>query len=99
MKSVTSELTDETDGDDEEEDDEDEDKEMQVSQGKTAKGAVARLGYEESLARAPFKQPACQSAPREQPAKPPPKGKTPVAKSMGAKTQTVLKKKYFDYLL
>ena len=64
-----------------------------MSQGKTAKKAAARPEAEESRARLPFKQPARQSASRDQPAKPPPKGKTSVAKSMGAKMQSAPKKK------
>ena len=85
-KSGTGEDTDESDGDEEE---------PQVSRGRTAKEAAVRPGSEESRARAPFKQPARQSQPRDQPATPPPKGKTSVAKSMGAKMQTVPKKKYY----
>ena len=92
-KSVTGEHTDESDGDEEEESEEEEEEEPQVTQGKTAKKAVARPGSEESRARLGFKQPAHQSAPRDQPAKPPPKGKTSVAKSMGAKMQAAPKKK------
>ena len=84
-KSGTGEHTDESDGDEEEEGEEEEEEEPQVSQGKTAKKAAVRPGSEESRARLPFKQPARQSQPRDQPAKPPPKGKTSVAKSMGAR--------------
>ena len=94
-KLVTGEPTDESDGDEEEEDEEEDDEEPQVSQGKTAKNPAVSPGSEESRARAPFKQPAGQSAPREQLAKPPPKGKTSIAKCMGAKMQAALKKKYF----
>ena len=48
---------------------------------------------EETGARAPFKQPARQSQPTSEPAKPPPKGKTSVAKALGSKMQDVQKKK------
>ena len=89
----TSEHTDESDGDEEEESEKEEEEEPQVSQGKTAKKAAAKPRPKETGARAPFKQPARQSQPRDQPTKPPPKGKTSVAKSMGAKMQTVPKKK------
>ena len=92
-KSGTGEHSYESDGDEEEESEDEKEEEPQVSQGKTAKKAAARPGSEESRARLPFKQPACLSAPREQPAKPPPKGKTSVAKSMGAKMQAAPKKK------
>ena len=44
-------------------------------------------------ARGPFKQQARQSQPRSEPAKPPPKGKTSVAKALGSKMQTVPNKK------
>ena len=92
-KSGTGEHTDESDGDEEEECEEGEEGEPQVSQGKTAKKAAVRPGSEESRARPPFKQPARQSHPRDQPAKPPPKGKTSVAKSLGAKLQAAPKRK------
>ena len=92
-KLVAGEHTNESDGDEEEESEEDELEEQQVSQGKTPKKPAVRPGSEESRARLSFKQPACQAAQREQPAKPPPKGKTSVAKSMGAKMQVVLKQK------
>ena len=92
-KSCTGEDTDESDGDEEEESEEEQEEKPQVSQGKAAKKAAAKPRSEETGARARFKQPACQSQPRDQPAKPPPKGKTSVAKSMGAKMQTVPKKK------
>ena len=93
VKSVTGEESDESDGDQEEESEEDEEKESQVSQRKAAKKAAGKPRTEEAGARAPFKQPACQSQPRDQPAKPPPKGKTSVAKAMGSKMQVVPKKK------
>ena len=68
---------------------------MEPSPTKKAKKATERSGREEvgGTITAPFKQPARQSAPREQPAKPAPKGKTSVAKSQGAKLATALKKK------
>ena len=87
-KSGTGEHTDESDGDEEEKREEEEEEEPQVSQDKTAKEAAVRPGSQESRARLPFKQPARQSQPRDQPAKPPPKGKTSVAKSIGAKLLT-----------
>ena len=92
-KSVTGEESDEGDGDEEEESEEEEGEEPQVSQGKAAKKAAAKPRPEETGARAPFKQPARQSQPRDQPAKRPPKGKTSVAKAMGSKMQVVPKKK------
>ena len=92
-KSGTGEDTNKSDGDDEEESEKEEEEEPQVSQGKAAKKAAAKPRSEETGARAPFKQPARQSEPRDKPTKPPPKGKTSVAKSMGAKMQTVPKKK------
>ena len=92
-KSVTGEESDESDGDEEEESEEEEEEEPQVSQGKAAKKAASKPRPEETGAKAPFKQPAGQSQPRDQPAKPPPKGKTSVAKSMGSKMQVVPKKK------
>ena len=91
----TGEHTDESNGDEEDESDKGEEEEPQASQGKTAKKAAVRPGSEESRARAPFKQPARQSQPRDQPAKPPPRGNTSVAKSMSAKLQAAPKKKYF----
>ena len=94
-KSGTGEESDESDGDEEEESEEEEEEEPQVSQGKTAKKAAAKPRPEETGARAPFKQPARQSQPRGEPAKPPPKGKTSVAKAMGSKMQVVPKKKQF----
>ena len=90
---VAGEHTDESDGDEEEVSEEDDRDERQVLQGKTAKKPAVRPGSEESRGRLPFKQPTRQSAPREQPAKPPPKGKTSVANYMGAKMQAVPKKK------
>ena len=72
---------------------EEEEEEAQVSEGKAAKKVAAKPRSEETRARAPFKQPACQSQPRGEPAKPPPKGKTSVAKALGSKMQTVPKKK------
>ena len=94
-KSVTGEESDESDGDEEEESEEEEEEEPQVSQGKAAKKAAAKPRPEETGARAPFKQPARQSQPRDQPAKPPPKGKTSVVKAMASKMQVVPKKKEF----
>ena len=92
-KSVTGEKSDESDGDEEEESEEEEEEEPQVSQGKAANKGAAKPRPEETGARAPFKQPACQFQPRDQPAKPPPKGRTSVAKAMGSKMQVVPKKK------
>ena len=92
-KSVTAAESDESDGDEEEESEEEEEEEAQVSQGKAAKKVAAKPRSEETGARAPFKQPARQSQPRSEPAKPPPKGKTSVAKALGSKMQTVPKKK------
>ena len=92
-KSVTGAESDESDGDEEEESEEEEEEEAQVSQGKTAKKVAAKPRSEETGARAPFKQLARQSQPRSEPAKPPPKGKTTVAKALGSKMQTVPKKK------
>ena len=94
-KSGTGEESDESDGDEEEESEEEKEEEPQVSQGKAAKKPAAKLRPEETGARAPFKQPARQSQPRGEPAKPPPKGKTTVAKAMGSKMQIVQKKKQF----
>ena len=90
-KSGTGEESDESDGDAQEEMEEIEEEELQISQGKAAKKAVAKLRPEETGARAAFKQPARQSKPRGQPAKPPPKGKMSVAKDMGSNMQLVLK--------
>ena len=70
-KSGTGEHTDESNGDEEEENGEEEEEEPQFAQGKTAKKAAVRPGSEKNPARLPFKQPACQSQPRDQPAKPP----------------------------
>ena len=92
-KSGTGEDTDESDGDEEEESEEEEEEEPQVSQGKTAKKAAAKPRSKESRAKAPFKHPARQSQPRDQPARPPPKGKKYVANSLVAKMPTVPKKK------
>ena len=92
-KSGTVEDTDKSDGDEEDKSEEEEEEEPQVSQGKAAKKAALKPRSEETVARAPFKPPARQSQPRDQPAKPPPKGKMSVAKSMGAKMQTVPRKK------
>ena len=89
----TGEHTDESDGDEEEESEEAEEQEPQVSLGKTAKKVALRPVSEGRWARLPFKQPARQSKPTDQPAKPPPMGKTSVAKSMGAKLQAAAKKK------
>ena len=94
-KSVTGAESDESDGDEEEESEEEDEEEAQVSQGKAAKKVAAKPWSEETGARAPFKQPARQSDPRSEPAKPPPKGKTSVAKALGSRRQTVPKKKYF----
>ena len=92
-KSVTGEESDESDGDEDEDSKEEEEEEPQVSQGKAAKKVEAKPRSGENGARAPFKQPARQSQPRSEPAKPPPKGKTSVAKALGSKMQTVSKKK------
>ena len=92
-KSVTGAESDESDGDEEDESEEEEEEEPQVSQGKAAKNVAAKPRSEETGARAPFKQPARQSQPRSEPAKPPPKGKTSVAKALGSKLQTVPRKK------
>ena len=92
-KSVTGEDSDERDGNEEEESEEEEEEEPQVFQGKAAKKAAAKPRLEETGARAPFKQQARQSQQRDQPANPPPTGKTSVAKAMGAKMQVVPKKK------
>ena len=92
-KSVTGAESDESDGDEEEESEEEEEEEAQVSQGKAAKKVAAKPRSENTRARAPFKQPARQSQPKSEPAKPPPKGKTSVAKALGSKMQTVPKKK------
>ena len=89
----TGEDSDESGGDEEAESEEEEEEEAQVSQGKAAKKMAAKLRPEETGARAPFKQAARQSQPKKHPAKPPPKSKTSVAKSMGAKMQVVPKKK------
>ena len=92
-KSVTGAEFDESDGDEEEESEEEEEEEAQVSQGEAAKKEAAKPRSEETGARAPFKQPACQSQPGSEPAKPPPKGKTSIAKALGSKRQTVPKKR------
>ena len=92
-KSVTGAESDESDGDEEEESKEEEEEEAQVSQGKAAKKVAAKPSSEETGARVPFKQPDRQSRPSTEPAKPPPKGKTSVAKALGSKMQTVPKKK------
>ena len=92
-KSVTGAESEESDGDEEEESEEEEEEEAQVSQGKAAKKVGAKPRSEETGARAPFKQPTRQSQPRSEPAKPPPKGKTSVAKALGSKMQTVPKGK------
>ena len=91
-KSVTGAESDESDEDEEGKSEEEEEEEAQVSQGKAAKKVAAKPRSEETGARAPFKQPARQSQLRSEPAKPPPKGKTSVAKALGSKMQTVLKK-------
>ena len=64
-KSSTGEDTDESNGDEEEESGEEEEEEPQVSQGKTAKIAAAKPRFEETGARAPFKQ----SVPTKRPAR------------------------------
>ena len=92
-ESVTGAESDESDGDEEEESEEEEEEEPEVSQGKAVKKVAAKPRSKETGARAPFKQPARQSQPRSEPAKPPPKGKTSVAKALGSKMQTVPKKK------
>ena len=92
-KSVTSAESDESDGDEEEESEEEEEEKAQVSEGKAAKKVAAKPRSEETGARDPFKQPARQSQPIREPAKPPPKGKMSVAKALGSKMQTVPKKK------
>ena len=92
-KFVTGAESDESDADEEEESEEEEEEEAQVSQGKAAKKVEAKPRSEETGARAPFKQPARQSQPRSEPARPPPKVKTSVAKALGSKMQTVPKKK------
>ena len=92
-KSVTGAESDESGGDEEEEGEEEEEDEAQASQGKAAKKVAAKPRSEETRARAPFKQPARQSRPESDPAKPPPKGKMSVAKALGSKMQTVPKKK------
>ena len=93
-ESVTGEDTDESDGHEEEETEEEEQEKPQVSRGKTAKKAAARPGFQETRQGAAFKQLACLSAPREQPAKPPPRNETSVARSFGAKMQSVPTKRY-----
>ena len=98
-KSGNGEEIDEGDGDEEGGSEEEEEEEAQVSQGKAAKKAAAKPRREETGARAPFKQPARQSHPRGEPAKPAPKGKTSVAKAMGTKIQVVPKRKLFLSLL
>ena len=92
-KSVTGAESDENDGDEEEESEEEEKEEAQVSQGKAGKEVAAKPRSKETGARAPFKQPARQCEPRSEPARPPPKGRTSVAKALGSKMQTVPKKK------
>ena len=92
-KSVTGAESDESDGDKEEESEEEEEEEAQVSQGKGANKVAAKPRSEKTGAGAPFKQPARQSQPRSEPAKPPPKGKTSVAKALDSKMQTLPKKK------
>ena len=63
----TGELTDESNGDKEEESEEEAEEEPQVSQGKTEKKAAAKPRAEGTGARAPFKEPARQFQPRDQP--------------------------------
>ena len=92
-KLVSGEESDESDGDEEGEGEEEEEEEPQIPQGKAAKKAAAKLRPEETGASPPFKQPARQSQPGGEPAKPPPKGKTSVAKAVGSKMQVVSKKK------
>ena len=92
-KSVTGAESDKCDGDEEEESEEEEGEELQVFQVKASKKAAAKPRSEETGARASFKQPARQSQPRSEPAKPPPKGKTSAAKALGSKMQVGPKKK------
>ena len=92
-KSANGAESDESDGDGEEESKGGDEEESQVSRGRAAKKAAAKPRSEETGARAPFKQPARQSQRRSEPAKPPPKGKTSVAKALGSKMQVVSKKK------
>ena len=92
-KSVTGAESNESDGDEKEESEEEDEEEAQVPQGMAAKKVAAKPRSEENGARAQFKQPARQSQPESEPAKPPPKGKTSVAKALGSKMQTVPKKK------
>ena len=92
-KSVTSAESNESDGDEDEETEEEEEEEAQVSEDKAAKKVAAKPRSEDTGARAPFKQPARQSQPRSEPARPPLKGKTSVAKALGSKMQTVPQKK------
>ena len=92
-KSVTGAESNESDGDEEEESEEEEEGEAQVSQGKAANKVAAKPRSKETGARAPIKQPARQSQPRSEPAKPSPKGKTSIAKALGSKMQTVPRKK------
>ena len=92
-KSGTGAESDESDGDEEEKSQEEEEEEAQDSEGKAAKKVAANPRSEETGARAPFKQPARQSEPRSEPARPPPKGKTSAAKALGSKMQTVPKEK------
>ena len=94
-KSVTGAESVGSDGDEEEERGEEAEEEAQISEGKAAKKVAAKLRSEETGARAPFKQPAPQSQPRSKPARPPPEGKTSIAKALGSKMQTVPKKKNF----
>ena len=84
-----------SDGSNEEEEDEEAEEEKGPSSATKPKKAAERLQTEEvpGTIRAPFKQPARQSAPREQPAKPAPNGKTSLAKSLNAKLATAPKKK------
>ena len=82
-----------------EEEDEEEEEEEDTSPAKRPKKAAERSETEEASGRvrgtirAPFKQPARHSVPREHPAKPAPKGKTLVANSLGAKLAIAPKKK------
>ena len=96
-KSATGEESDESDGDEEDKSEEEEEEEPQVFQGKAAKKAAAKPRPEKTGPRAPFKQPARQSQPRDQPAKPLPKGRMSVANALGSKMQVVPKKKYFEF--
>ena len=74
---------------------EEEEEKPHVSEGKTAKKAARKSRLEEPGARDPFKPAARQSKPRDQLAKPPPKGKTSVAKSMVLRCKLFRRKSNF----